>query len=487
MRGYLKSSWDESIAKGEPYPNKIPFTVLHGSWEEMGKQYGKFQAKYIRIVFDALYSLWAKAGIRNSSLESAIAKFAEISRLYTPEMVSFIDGISDGASGELDKAIYSNALSNFDKVFFINSLFELAIPSSWEFLAELTGEKLETETVEFIKSLQRSNDASFASHAWAAWGKATRSGGCLAGGARDQPWFPLLYSCAYVAIPEDDDAKITFVNTISGVIAASSQLNEKGVYVSNTIVENTWNPIARIREKDVGVPALIATAHVSFFAETTSEAARMITTGGVGFKSTEGRKTFPYTVGFNQLFADRDHALVVERTAHHYYVRSAGMSGEIGDYLVLTNHNIGKMSNTQDGESIDPMGKFGAGESFDNSSASRYWSLYHLLANQLGKIDLEFGIEELEKMKQIFTKDGDKLDSISGIPVWKLGLSPERFLFRNPRDEAEFPYGGSLTTTVADLDNLDVYFVLGIPDYWDGPWQHVSLADPSYNMIRKRV
>lgn len=453
----------------------------------MGKQYGEFQAKYIRIVFDALYSLWEKSGIGNSSLRSAIVQFARESRLYTPQMVGFIDGTAIGASAELDKAIYANALSNFDKVFFINSLFEMAIPSSWEFLAELTGEKLEGQTVEFIKSLQKSNDASFASHAWAAWGEATRSGGCFAGGARDHPWFPLLYSCAYVAIPEESEAKITFVNTISGVIAASSQLNEKGVYVSNTIVENTWNSAAGTREHDVGVPALISTAHVSFFAGTAFEAARMVTTGDDSFKTVPGRKIFPYTVGFNQLFADRDRALVVERTAHRYLVRSAGMNSERGSYLVLANHNVGKKSNSLEGESDDPMEKFGAGESFDNSSASRYWSLNHLLAKHLGSIDLEFGIEEVEKMKHIFTKEGNKVDVIDGIPVWRLGLSPERFLFKNPKDEKEFPYGGSLTSTVADLENLDVYFVLGIPDYWEGPWQHVSLADPSYNIIRKQL
>ena len=484
LRGYLESNWDESIAKDEYYPNKMPFTVLYGTWEQMGKQYGKFRAKYIRIVYDALYSLWTRSGLNNSSLRSTMKRFMEETNNFAPQMMEFIKGTATGASDQLDGAIHADALSNFEKVFFINSLFELAIPSSWEFLAELTGERLGSQAIEFMRSPQASNDASFASHAWAAWGAATRSGGCIVGGARDQPWFPLFYSCSYVAIPSDPAAKITFVNTISGVIAASSQLNEKGVYVANTIVGNTWNPSAGIREQDIGVPALIATAHVSFYADTARNAATIVTTGDENFRPLKERKLFPYTVGFNQLFADRSGGLVVERTAHRYLVRSAGGAGERGSYVVLTNHNVGKASNSADGESNEPMETFGSGESSDRSSAARYWSLSHLLAKRLGNIDAEFGIEELEKMKYIFTKDGNKVDSINGIPVWRLGYSTQRFMFRNPRDESEFPYGGSLTTTVVDLESLDIYYILGLPDYWDGPWQHVSLADPSYNIIR---
>ena len=487
LKGYLESNWDETIAGDEYYPNRMPYTVLRGTWEAMGTQYGKFQARYIRIVYDALYSLWLKSDLRPTTLRELMKKFEEETSAFSPQMMEFLKGEAAGATDELGAAIHADAMSSFEKVFFVNSMFELAIPSSWEFLAEISGQTLSTEAIDFMRSLQISADSSFASHSWAAWGAATRSGSSVVGGVRDQPWFPLMYSCSYIAIPADPSAKITFVNTISGVIAASAQLNEKGVYVGNTIVGNTWNSEAGIREQAIGVPALIATAHVSFFANSAKDAATILTTGDEKFRSSTGRNMFPYTVGFNQLFADRRGGLVVERTANHYWVRAVGESRERGSYIVLTNHNLSTKSIGADGESQIPMEKFGSGESSDRSSAARYWSLNHALSNNIGRIDVGLGMNEIETMKHIFTKEGKRVDEINDIPVWKLGYTPQRFLFHNPRSEIEFPYGGSLTATVADLESLDVYYTLGLPEYWDGPWQHISLADPSYNMIRSMM
>jgi hypothetical protein len=476
---YMETNWDAEIARGIPYPARSPRVTLHGSWHQMGVQYGREAGRYVRIVYDAMYGLWLRSGLDPQKLPAVIDLYVRETRKLSPEMVQFIQGIAQGARDDLATATHADALDDFRKVFFLNSLFEIVIPSAWPLLAELMG-----ESPQAAASLAAKVDLSpFASHSWAVWGSSTPTGTGIAGGTRDQPWFPLFYSVAYVAVPADPQANVVYGNTISGLVAASAQVNDRGVFIGNTIIGGTWRPQDGIREQDLGVPALIATAYVSFFADSAPEAAAQFTVGTEAYRRLAKRETLAYTVGFNQLVADANTSLVVERTAHRFAIREAGDFEERGPYLVLTNHNLAQHSFDESGRRSDePMTTFGSAGG--GSSSTRYYALFWEIANSLGRIDDAFAVDVLARLKHYYTPEGEKVTEQDGIPVWRLGLTPERFNIENPADPEAFPRGGNLMYVVADLESLDIFYTQGIPSHWVGPWDHVWLGDPAYQLAR---
>lgn len=466
---YMETNWDAETARGVPYPARSPFLVLHGSWHAMGVQYGEGAGEYVRIVYDALYANWRRSGLDPAKLPRVLDMYARETKKLSPELLQFMRGIAKGAAPELGTATHAQALDDYHKILFLNSLFEVVIPPAWRHVAELMDSKKPPETDARFEP--------FASHSWAAFGSATTHGGGIAGGTRDQPWWPLFYSVSYVAIPTDPSANVTFGNTIAGMIAASAQVNDRGVYIGNTIIGGA--------EQEFGVPALLVTAYTSFFADSAREAADLFTIGTEAYRRVTGRKTLAYTVGFNQLVADADEALAVERTGRRYAVRASGDEGELGPYVVLTNHHLAGWSHDENGVRTDePMSDFGSGGG--TNTESRYRALYWEIAYNLGAVDLEFGTERLAKLKHSYTEAGELVTEQNGIPIWRLGLTPERYTgIADPADPDAFPTGGNLMYLVADLRSLDVYYTQGIPSHWRGPWDHVWLGDPAYRLLRR--
>lgn len=466
---YMETNWDAETARGVPYPARSPFLVLHGSWHRMGVQYGDGAGEYVRIVYDALYGNWLRSGLDPGKLGRVLDMYARETRKLSPELLQFMRGIARGARRELGTATHDDALSDYHKILFVNSLFEVVIPPAWDHVAELMESKTAPPT--------QTGFEPFASHSWAVFGSATPHGGGIAGGTRDQPWWPLFYSVSYVAIPSDPKAHVTFGNTIAGMIAASAQVNDRGVYIGNTIVGGG--------EQAFGVPALLVTAYTSFFADSAREAAEIFTVGTKAYRRVARRRTLAYTVGFDQLVADAGEALAVERTGRRYAVRASGDAGELGPYVVLTNHHLAGWSHDEDGVRTDePMSDFGSGGG--TNTESRYRALHWEIAYNLGDVDVEFATERLAKLKHSYTEAGELVTEQSGIPIWRLGLTPERYTgIADPADPDSFPSGGNLMYVVADLENLDVYYTQGIPSHWRGPWDHVWLGDPAYRHLRR--
>lgn len=467
---YMERNWNAEIARGIPYPTRSPFLVLRGSWHSMGVQYGQGAGQYIRIVYDALYTRWLGSGLDPAKLPGVLDMYALQTRKLGPELDSFMRGMAKGARTELTTATHAAALSDYHKILFLNSLFEVVIPPAWPHVAELMGTKRAPAT--------QTGFEPFASHSWAASGAATSRGGTIAGGTRDQPWWPLFYSVSYVAIPSDPQANVTFGNTIAGTIAASAQVNDRGVYIGNTIIGGA--------EQEFGVPALLTTAYVSFFADSAREAADMFTLGPTGYRRRTKRDTLASTVGFNQLVADPGASLVVERTGRRYAVRATGDQGEPASYQVLTNHNLANWSHNDKGRrTTEPMSDFGSGGGTDTES--RYRALFWELAYNRGAVDVDLGTDRIAKLKHSYTSGGEMVTHQNGIPIWRLGITPERYTgISNPADPNAFPSGGNLMYIVADLKNLNVYYTQGIPSHWRGPWDHVWLGNPGYRRLPAR-
>lgn len=457
---YMKANWDSRVARGIPYPSRTPPKVLRGSWYGMGRQYGESFDRYIRVVYDSYYNLFLTSQLDPNKLGAVLDMYSDETKKLSPEMVEFVRGIGDGAAKELNKADHPGPLSNRQKIMFLNCLFEVVIPPAWPHVAKLMGEQ--------PPSAKSDNWQPFASHAWAAWGDMTKHG-TIMGGTRDQPWMPTLYNASYIAVPSDRRAAVTWGNVIAGHVASSAQVNEHGVGLGNTIVSH--------KEQHVGVPALLATAHISFFAHSAREAADMLTVGTRDYRNRTHRKTLATTVGFFQIFADAKKAYTVERTGRHYAVRTAGTQHERHDYTVLANHAVANYSYDEFGKPTgQPMEDWTIPSGPASSSKSRYWALFYEFAKRK-HIDVKDAQKDIATMKYTYTPDGKKVTEKGGIPVWRLGLTPERWLIPNPADPKSFPTGGNNIYFVADLKKTDVYWVQGIPSHWKGKWHHVSLRD----------
>jgi hypothetical protein len=376
-------------------------------------------------------------------------------------MVEFARGISEGAKNDLNGADHAVALTNMQKIMLINSPFEVVFPTAWAHVAELMNLPAPPQT--------SVNWEPFASHTWAAWGDMTSRGqGGMIGGTRDQPWFPTLYNVSYIAIPSDRRAAVTWGNTIAGLVASSSQVNDRGVGLGNTIVDH--------KKQEFGVPAIFTTAYISFFAHSAKEAADIYTVGTPRYRQITGRKTLASTAGFFQTFADANGALVVERTGRNYAIRKAGDQNEKGDYVVLPNHALAANSYDEQGNLTgQPMENWTIPSAPDTSTWSRYWALFYEFQKNKGNVNPLFAQNVIAPLKHTYTPDGQLVTEKDGIPVWRLGLTPERWLIPNPADPNSLPTGGNNMYFVADLKKRDISWVQGIPSHWSGQWEHVSL------------
>jgi hypothetical protein len=460
---YMRANWNAQIARGIPYPSRTEAIVLRGSWYEMGRQYGQSKADYIRIVYDAYYELWLKSKLDPSKLGMILDRYTAVTQQFTPEIVTFIRGMSDGAASRLNGAEHASALTNGQKIMLINCLFEVVVPPAWPHVAELMNMALPPH-------LSASEFEPFASHAWAAWGDMTASGRSIIGGTRDQPWMPTMYNTSYVAMPSDPRASKTWGNVVSGLVAASAQVNAHGVGIANTVVPH--------KHQYFGVPVLLVTAHISFFARSAEEATAMFTVGTREYRRRTGRSTLAGTVGFFQVFADASKGIVVERTGRHYAVRTAGSQGERGDYTVLANHAMAAYSTNEHGKPAGrPMENWTVPSNPDSSSShSRYWALYHEFGRQRGKLNAEMAQRRIAPMKYSYTPGGRLVTEKGGVPIWRLGLTPERWLIPNPADPNSMPTGGNNMYFIADLRKCRVYWLQGIPSHWNGAWESVSLC-----------
>lgn len=459
---YMQANWNADLARGIPYPSRTEPIVLRGSWYDMGRQYGKSAGKYIRIVYDANYGLFLNSQLDTTKLGGIVDMYMNESKKLSPEMVEFIRGIAKGAERDLNGADFASALTNTQKIMFMNCLFEIVLPSAWPHVAELMG----------LPPQQQTNVAwePFASHSWAAWDDMTRSHNGMLGGTRDQPWFPTLYNVSYVAIPSDRRAAVTWSNSIAGLVTASATMNENGVGLANTIVSH--------KKQYFGVPALVTTAHTSFFAHSAREAADIYTIGTPEYRQKTGRKTLASTVGFFQTFADERRALVVERTGRNYAVRTAGDQHERSDYVVLPNHALAPYSYDEFARPTgQPMENWTIPSGPSSSTWSRYWALFHEFDKNRGRVTPKFAQETIATLKHTYTPGGQLVTEKDGIPVWRLGLTPERWLIPNPADPNSPPTGGNNMYFVADLNKREVDWVQGIPSHWEGAWDHVSLSD----------
>jgi len=230
------------------------------------------------------------------------------------------------------------------------------------------------------------------------------------------------------------------------------------------------------------VPITAFRAFAAAYASSAAEAASFFTVGTENYRKNTSRETLLGTNGNNELFADSKECLVVEATACRYGIRRPGNNGEIGNYIVATNHELCTETYDENDEKSDlPMTDY-RGELQFPTSGTRFWSLMWMIRYHFGGID-EGLIMEFMNAHYSYDRGGTKhytcdLKPFGRITAYNAGATvcnhmpgfPEPFI------------GGSTDVKLFSLDDKELYWTQGRPCEWQGLWDHLNVKD--YSGIR---
>lgn len=448
--------------------------ALEGTWKEMGVQYGQ-RAKYeIRINNDAEFGGYLKKFDGDAQRIIRIATEFEKSLFpLCPEIIDFMKGIAEGAASELDKSPYANMASNYDRILCQN------IGSSMRAEFEIFLEKKTT-------IVPSSDDEISGCGGWWVTAPATKDGETYVGRQSHGAMVDAEggHTVAYVLIPQDPRAKVTFSQAGAGSINSGNVFNEEGVYGS---LAGAWsNP--RTVTGALGVKDYIAILPAVVYANSAREAADYVIYGTPEYRKLTGRKTLLRTRGSNMMFADEKEAFVVEKGARVYAVRTPGYLGEKGNsYLSFTNHWKYKDGSYDEDNVFHkdiPLDQF-CPEVEGDDSYYRFWQLMWWFNNNYGNITLDSLMYDLSAAHYTYDKEGKRYepDSVTGLPIPPYGTE-----CKHDNISEEYPLGnsGSWNVSIAVPRTREIYFLPAWPCQFIGlSWNYVDLK--FYSKYRKAV
>lgn len=434
-----------------PYAPRARFLgELRGSWYGIGYQVGTEAGDLVRWVSD----VWWKEHTEKFGFDDTIHAMslyeAQIAALSS-DLVKFMQGIADGAAEELEKSPYAQASSHYHKILNTN-IFDAW---SWRHPTALpwrNGSEIQTggcSSFVTIGAGPNKTDEMIAAH------------------NRHCPFNPKCYQIVYIGRPNDGNA--FWVLTYGGAGAACQVVNDRGVSI---ILNAGGDQHAKYHANAFGVSWFLLFLHVAAYANTADEAIDMVTRGTPEYRTNTGRNSLLRTGTWNFLIADGKNCAVVETSCDRYAIRRPGDVGEIGDYLVMTNHNYCSYSFDENNERTDvPMTRFG-NESTSPGSAKRFWTLMWDIRHSYGQIDREMAMQFMRSHHQ-HDRDANRIESKGEEMLLKFtedvtcphyGGYPEKWL------------GGTADAKMAVYgDDLIIYWTLGRPCEWEGPWDEVRL------------
>jgi len=474
--GYNRAVEDYYVAPGfPPYPERAKFLgLLKGSWYEMGVQYGERGAELILLEFDGMLPDIKFDTIPYTHLKSDLARYEEQASYYSPELLEFIRGIADGAATELNKSIYGQYFTNYEKVLFINCHSSLTFrhplkedhaPGVWA-----------ASKMNEMASIQSTPIVEEGCSAFAVIGEkgGAKEQNALATQNRDIPFFPRTYEVVYIAEPDDPQANTFWALSSAGMIMANQIVNNRGLSIGHLSGGSSY-----AKDNAFGVPWPFRMAHAVIFTKDRDDAIEMMTLGTSEYRAATGRKTLLRDGDSNTIVADRHNCGVLETTAHWYAVRYPGYSGETGNYVVTTNHFVfADYSYDENNVKHEGLGmtRFGDAAGYI-SSGFRFSTLMWLIENNFGEIDDEMA---REFMTSHFYVDADgKIVEKVWNPTY--GWIPAQLAPGNPtvcRHSGGYPESNKGSTNdgkVANLTKNIIYWTLGRPCDWVGPWSSVYI------------
>ncbi|MCD4785134.1 MAG: hypothetical protein K8T10_15065 [Candidatus Eremiobacteraeota bacterium] len=454
------------------YPNRMPVVTLSGSWFDMGKQYGLECAGYIRAVYDGFYKKWDEKPFGIVYLKSCLKKYDEQTRAFSPEMASFMEGISYGAADSLDRSRYSGHLTNYEKILFINCAMEMIYCDEWH--EKLTGKKIQKKNKN-----QENQPGDVFCTCWAALPKSTSLGELITGLNRDFKYYPALYQVAIKAYPEDSEAKSFAFTAPAGLVGSNNCINADGLYIGQTRVADEFRPDEGIEEMSFGVPASIICAHMTSYCNNVDKAKDILIYGTEQYREKTKRKTLLHSNCMNYLLAKNNKALVVERSANHYAIRYPGdMNEDEKSFIATTNHFTCSYSYNKDGIRTDiPMTLYGRNAKNKGAgySVARLDSAIHQLHVYYKRMNVNLGQNEICSLITYF-------DSM-GLEHYHVKRDEKKILAReigysidNQREKNGVPFAGTIAAHVNLPQEGIMYYVQGSPHDWLGLWDVIQIG-----------
>ena len=446
------------VSEGHPHyePQARFLGNLTGSWYDIGQQVGEQAGDLVRWVSDVWWQHHLGTYGLSDTMQAMDLYEAQIAALST-SLIEFMQGVADGASTELDRSPHAQQSSHYQKVLNTN-IFDAW---SWRQPTPLPWKEAGT-TLEGAQA-----DAPLCSSFVTLGQGPNRDDVMIATHNRHCPFNPKCYQIAYVGQPSDGNAYWTL--TPGGAGSGCQIVNDRGV---SLILNAGGNKHSALSGNAFGVPWFVLFLHVAAYANTASEAIEMITQGTSEYRANTGRNSLLRTGTWNFLISDRTECAVVETSCDRYAIRRPGDLGEIGNYLVMTNHNYCDHSFNENNQRTDvPMSQFG-NEGTSEGSAKRFWTLMWDIRHHFGEIDVPLAMQLMQGHHQ-YDQAGNRVESTEG-------EAPLQF-----QGDVTCPHGdtwpetwerGSADAKVAVADeDTTVYWTLGRPCEWEGPWDRVVL------------
>jgi len=446
-----------------PFPVTAPLVVLRGTWKGMGEEYGKRSAAEIRQVFEGLSRRLQDVGMDQQALSEATDGYRVLLEGSSPEMLDFMEGIAEGSSLELEKSAGGMDLDDTQKIILINffaSLYESA-PG-------------------FAGALEEEGSC------WECRGALTAAEDALAGANVDASFYPFMYRLALVVIPDDPESNIYFSLPVAGSVGGPTGLNDEGVYVASFPV-NAANPtdasVESPQDDAAGAPSLplpssFLTTLVLTKSRDVKSARETLLYGPRELGATGSGEDLISCISADFLISDASDALVLERSPLYYSFRGEETALNGGTFIAGSDHFAASESYNAKGEaSGQPMNAHGLSDQDIEGSAIRLRSLDGLFRGCDVKIDAPWLMANAAGMNYIYDEGGNKSYQVVNalgqvVSCFESGLTVDRYL---PRGRSL--YFGTVCSVIADPSSRDIWYELGLPSDWVGPWEHINLED----------
>lgn len=469
----------------EPHPRYLG--ELHGSWYQIGKQYGERTGDLIRTVYEG----WYRELLRVQGSPEVITAYLRQQEGYyeflVPEALEMMHGIADGAATELAHSAFPRVFSHFYKVLMINSYFGLQAKPPDSATAELSP----------------AEDMVHCCSGAIILGPATQDGKTIHVSSEDQHFFPQEYLVTFVARPNDRRAHRYTVTDSAGEIGSEHAQNDRGVTVSGyaggslgILSPTLAHPFSGYRRP--GLDWQVGDFYAAAFADTARHAVELLTVGRPEYRAKSGYKIViaKCALGVNWVISDRHEAFVVEsipadqKGTARYAIRTPGEMGETGGHYIVSTNNVEARDSYDEDNVHDPghpMSQHGnSGQHPTHFGLSnpgmRFWTFMWMIKRQYGRVTVDM-VQAWRRTHFIYDRLGRRHDHIEvngqRVPIYLVPHAATLCWHSSGPAGVDTFKGVDTYVSLSVAHDLTSFRTKGRPCEWVGPWDRLSLRNPS--------
>lgn len=441
---------------------------LRGTWREMGTQYGERAGDLVNNVYAYAVDYFASKGFKPPTLKAYLDKYGRQAEAYSPQMVEFMRGISEGVAWDRPKSDAAKSLAPYDRILLINAFLDLDFFHPKETVAEgilpgpYVSELLGDPPVGHCTGIALSGKSR---------GKLkspTKNGETIVSNHYDLARFiPGAWNCAYVATPSDPEANVFWSIQPAGMVGSQNiATNDKGVTIGSFFGGQSEDD-----DFGFGVVHPILELHALAYSDSAQEAVRTMVFGSEAYRAAAGRAKVLHTGLWGYLVADKKEVMVLEVTPNRHAVRYPGDMGEKGNYVIYANWYGARHYYDENNLRVDkPIGVQ------PPEFPERYWTYDWFIRYHFGQLDEEL-VQEAQRSTYYFDKDtGRRIDNLESSPLplyigmhtisayWGAALGLDIGGTIHAAQVIHSPGG-----------RTKINWVQGRPSEWVGPWQSVDL------------